>query len=183
MALFLKHFLLDQVTELKRDCFYGGLPEQFKVMAAYLKEGSNERTYSDYLWAAQEAEKEEVMEASHNLPMASTSRAKAMSFFPLWKLKGSEPAITSSMWVVNLEEESADKEEYINGNDPDGIRGLTEEFIICLTRAVKDAQQTEKCCYHCGSPDHFICDCPLLAGAQADQPLNWREGMKGAWVP
>ena len=66
---------------------------------------------------------------------------------------------------MHLEEESAQEEEYINGDDPDDIEGVTEEFIVCLTRAVKDAQQVEKCCYHCGSPDHFICDCPLLVGS------------------
>ena len=41
---------------------------------AYLKATANEKTYSDYLRAAQEAEKEEVMETSQNLAMASTSK-------------------------------------------------------------------------------------------------------------
>ena len=95
-----------------------------------------------------------------------------MSFFPLWKLKGSQPTVTPSAQVAHLEEESANKEEYIDGEEPDGIEGITEEFILCLTRAVKDAQQTEKCCCHCGSLDHFICDCPLLVGARADPPLK-----------
>ena len=45
------------------------------------------------------------------------------------------------MWMVHLEEMSTDKEEDINGEDPDGIKCVTEEFIVCLTRAVKDAQQ------------------------------------------
>ena len=106
-----------------------------------------------------------------------------MSSFPLQNLKGSQPAITPSTQVAHLEEESANEEGYINGNVPDDIEGITEKFIVCLTRVVKDAPQAEKCCYHCGSPDHFVCDCPLLAGAQVDPPLNWREGMalrKGA---
>ena len=34
----------------------------------------------------------------------------------------------------------------VNNLDPDGIEGVTEEFIVCLTRAVKDAQQMEKHC-------------------------------------
>ena len=51
------HFPPDHVAELKRDCFYGGLPKQLKVMVAYLKVGLQVRTYSDYLRAAQEAEK------------------------------------------------------------------------------------------------------------------------------
>ena len=54
-ALFLECFPLDHITELKCDCFYGGLPKWFKVIVAYLKASSNERTYSDYLWVAQEA--------------------------------------------------------------------------------------------------------------------------------
>ena len=47
----------DHVAELKRDCFYSGLPKQLKVMVAYFKAGPQVRTYSDYLRAAREAEK------------------------------------------------------------------------------------------------------------------------------
>ena len=35
-----------------------------------------------------------------------------------------------------------------------------KEFIVHHARAVKDAQQEEKCCYHCSSPEHFTWDCP-----------------------
>ena len=49
----------DHVAELKRDHFYGGLPKQLKAMVAYLKAGPQVRTYSDYLRAAREAEKED----------------------------------------------------------------------------------------------------------------------------
>ena len=56
----------DRVAELKRDCFYGGLPKQLKVMVAYLKMGPQERTYSDYLRAAREAEKEDSLELSQS---------------------------------------------------------------------------------------------------------------------
>ena len=100
-----------------------------------------------------------------------------MSFFPLQKLKGIQLAATPSKWVAHLEEESTKKEEYIDGKDPDVIEGITEEFIVCIARAVKDDQQTEKCCYHCGSPDHFIHNCPLVVGSRANSPSNWREGM------
>ena len=48
-ASFPDHFLPDHVAELKRDCFYGRLPRQLKVMVAYLKVGLQVRTYSDYL--------------------------------------------------------------------------------------------------------------------------------------
>ena len=49
-----------------------------------------------------------------------------MSFFPLQKLKGSQPAMTPSTRVAHLEEDSTNKEEYIGGKDPDGIKGITE---------------------------------------------------------
>ena len=44
------------VAELKRDCFYGGLSKQLKVMVAYLKAGPQAKMYSDYLWTTREAE-------------------------------------------------------------------------------------------------------------------------------
>ena len=55
-------FLQDRVVELKRDCFYGRLPKQLKAMVAYLKAGPQVRTYSDYLRATREAEKEDYIE-------------------------------------------------------------------------------------------------------------------------
>ena len=74
-----------------------------------------------------------------------TSKPRATSFFPLQKLKGSQPAIPPSAWMVHLEEKSAlDEEEGVNDEDPDGIKGVTEEFIVHLARAVKDTQQMEK---------------------------------------
>ena len=112
------------------------------------------------------------METSWSLAMASTSNPKVTSFFPLWKLKGSQLAVILSVQVVHLEEMSTDEEEGINGEDLDGIKGITKEFIVCLARAVKDAQQVEKHWYHCDSPDHFIHNCPQLAGMKADVLLN-----------
>ena len=56
------HFPPDHVAELKRDHFYGRPPKQLKVMVAYLKAGLQVRTYSDYLRATQEAEKEDSIE-------------------------------------------------------------------------------------------------------------------------
>ena len=125
-------------------------------MVAYLKASTNEMTYSDYLWAVREAEKEEAMDPSHSQTAASTSKPKAMSFFSLQKLKGTQPAKTPAVWVVHLEKESADKEEGAESEDPDGIKGITDEFIVCLVRAVKDGQKEDKYCYHCSSPEHFI---------------------------
>ena len=63
-ASFPDHFPPDCVVEMKRDCFYGGLPKQLKAMVAYLKAGPQVRMYSDYLRAAREAEKEDSIELS-----------------------------------------------------------------------------------------------------------------------
>ena len=81
-------------------------------------------------------------------------------------------------------EESTDKEEGAESKDPDGIKGETEEFIVCLARAVNDTQQ-EKCCYHCSSPEHFIHVSPLVKASRMDLHLNQKERMvpkKGVWA-
>ena len=52
------------------------------------------------------------------------------------------------VWLAHLEEEDARRDEDKESNDPTGIEGVTKEFIVCLARAVKDAQVEEKCCYH-----------------------------------
>ena len=96
------------------------------------------------------------METSQSLAMANTSRPRATSIFPLQKLKGSQLAVTPSVQIAHLEEKCTNEEESINGEDPDGIEGMTEKFTVCLARAVKDTQQTEKHWHYCDSPDHFI---------------------------
>ena len=60
-ASFLNCFPPDGVPELKQDHFYGGLPKRLKVMVAYLKASPHKKTYSDYLRAVREAEKEESL--------------------------------------------------------------------------------------------------------------------------
>ena len=45
VASFPDHFPPDQVAELKRDHFYGGLHKQLKAMVAYLKARLQVRTY------------------------------------------------------------------------------------------------------------------------------------------
>ena len=82
------------VAELKQDCFYGRLPQQHKAMMAYLKASLHGKTYSSYLWAAKEAEKEDSMELSQspqNQVIDNTAKPKTTSFFPLHKLKGNQP--------------------------------------------------------------------------------------------
>ena len=44
--------------------------------------------------------------------------------------------------------------------------------MVCLARAVKDAQEDEKHCYHCSSLDHFIRDFPLVKSARKELKLN-----------
>ena len=113
----------------------------------------------------------------------NTSKPKVMSFYPLWKIKGTQPTKTPAVHVAHLEEEGSNKERGTESEDPCGIKGVTEEFIMHLARAIKDAQQEEKCCYHCSSPEHFICECPLVKASRTATHLNWKEGMaleKGA---
>ena len=75
-------FPLDHIAELKHDHFYGGLPKWLKAMVAYLKASTNEKTYSNYLWAVREAEKEEAMEPSHSQTADNSTKPKATSVFP-----------------------------------------------------------------------------------------------------
>ena len=88
--------------------------------------------------------------------------------------------------MAHIEGDGAEKEEGAESDDPNGIEGMTKEFIVCLARAVKEAQQDEKCCYHCSSPEHFICECPLVRASRTAIHLNWKEVMaleKGAQIP
>ena len=95
-----------------------------------------------------------------------------MSFFPLQKLKGTQPTKTPTVRVAHMEEEGSDEEVGTESEDIDGINGVTGEFIVCLARAVEEAQQDEKCCYHCSSPQHFICECPLIKASRSATQLN-----------
>ena len=152
--------------------------------------GPQLRTYLDYLGAAREAEKEDSIELSQTSRTQATdspSKPRTTSFFPLWKLKGSQPFPKKpAVHLAQLEEEDADDGEELESNDPDGIEGVTEELMVQLARAVKDAQTDEKCCYHCSSPEHFIHNCPLMKSARDKKQLNRKEGTvtaKGARTP
>ena len=126
----------DHVAELKWDCFYGGLPKRLKGMVAYLKASPHKKTYSDYLQVVREVEKEESMELSQNLQSQmtdNTAKPKATSFFPLQKLKGNQPVSKmATVWLAHLEEESAERDEEVEIEDPDGIDRVKEEFMVCL---------------------------------------------------
>ena len=159
-------------------------------MVAYLKASPHEKPYSDYLWAAREVEKEDSMELSQspqNQVIDNTAKPKTTSVFPLWKLKANQPVPKmATMCLVHLDEESTKKDEEVESKDPDSIDGVMEEFMVHLVRAVKDAQVEEKCCHHCSSSEHFICDCLLVRALRENMLLNCKEGTaskKGAWAP
>ena len=115
------------------------------------------------------------------------SKPRTASFFPLRKLKGDQPfSKKPAIWLAQLEEEDADDGEDPESDDPDGIEGVMEEFMVWLARAVKDAQTDEKFCYHCSCPEHFICNCLLMKTTRDKKQLNGKEGMammKGAQTP
>ena len=189
-ASFPDRFPPDHVAKLKRDHFYGRLPKRLKAMVAYLKVRPQVRTYSDYLRAAREAEKEDSIELSRGSRMQTTdgpSKLRPTSFFPLRKLKGSQPFPKKpAICLAQLEEEDASDSEDPGSEDPDGIEGVTEEFMVWLARAVKDAQTDKRHCYHCSSFEHFIHNCLLMKSTRDKKPLNGKEGMvmaKGAWTP
>ena len=90
------------------------------------------------------------------------------------------------MHLAHLEEEDAGNDEDPESDDPGVIKVVTEEFMVCLVRAVKDAQTDEKCCYHCSSLEHFIHNCLLVKTSRDKKKLNGKEGMaamKGAQTP
>ena len=159
-------------------------------MVAYLKVGPQVRTYLDYLRAAREAEKEDLIKLSRSSRSQHTdglSKPRTTSFFPLRKLKGSQPFPKKpAIQLAQLHEEDADDDEDPESDDQDGIKGVTKDFMVQLARAVKDAQMDEKHSYHCSSSEHFICNCPLMKTPRDKKLLNGKEGMammKGAWTP
>ena len=183
-------FSPERVAELKRDHFYSGLPKGLKAMVAYVKVGPQVRMYLDYLRAAREAEKEDLIELSQSSRIQTSdglSKPRTTSFFPLRKLKGNQPLSRKpAVHLAQLEEEDADDVEDPESDDPGGIEGVTEEFMIQIARVVKDTQMDEKCCYHCSSPEHFICNFPLMKTTTDKKQLNGKEGMamiRGAQTP
>ena len=69
-------------------------------------------------------------------------------------MKGNQPFPRKpTVWLAQLEEEDTDDGEHQESDDPDGIKGVIEEFMVWLARAVKGTQMDEKYCYHCSSPN------------------------------
>ena len=50
----------------------------------------------------------------------------------------------ATVCLAHLEEENTEGDEEVGGKDLDSIDGVTEKFMVCLMRAVKDAQVEEK---------------------------------------
>ena len=103
-------------------------------MVAYLKVGPQVRTYSDYLRATREAEKEDSLELSRSSRTQladGPSKPRTTSFFPLRKLKGNQPLSKKpAVHLAQLGEEEADDGKDPESDDPDGIKGVTEEFMV-----------------------------------------------------
>ena len=159
-------------------------------MVAYLKGGPQVRTYSNYLRVAWEVEKEDSMEFSQS-PMTqvtnNTPKQCPTSFFPLQKLKGNKSTPKAqAMHLVHLEEEGTGRDEDEGSDGSDRIKVVTEEFMVCLARAVMNTQTEEKHHFHCSSQEHFICNCPLMKILREKLQINGKEGTaskKGAWTP
>ena len=81
------------------------------------------------------------------------------------------------MHLVHLEEEGTRRDKDEGSNDSDGIDWVTEEFMVHMARDVKDAQTEERHCYHCSSPEHFICNCLLMKTLREKLQLNGKDGM------
>ena len=129
----------------------------------------------------------ELSQSSRIQTADGPSKPRTTSFFPLRKLKGSQPLSKKpTVCLAQLEEEDAANGEDPESDDPGGIKGVMQEFMIWLARVVKDTQTDEKHCYHCSSPEHFICNCPLMKTTRDKKQLNGKEGMammKGDWTP
>ena len=105
-------------------------------------------------------------------------KPRTTSFFPLRKIKGNQPLLKMpTIRLAHLEEEEMDDGKDPECDDPGGIEGVVEEFMVQLVRAVKDTQADEKCCYHCSSPKHFIHNCLLMKTSRDKKQLNRKEGM------
>ena len=90
------------------------------------------------------------------------------------------------MHFAHLEEDDTSNDEDPESDDPSRIMGVTEEFMVCLARAVKDTQEDEKCCFPCSSSEHFIHNCLLVKTSREKKQLNWKEGtalIKGFQTP
>ena len=66
------------------------------------------------------------------------AQCRATSFFPLRTLKDNQPI--PKKLTVHLEEEDTGVDEDQESDDPGRIEGVMEECMVCLARAIKDAE-------------------------------------------
>ena len=96
------------------------------------------RTYSEYLQATREAEKEDLIEmpqGSRTQTADGPPKRRTTSFFPMRKLKGNQPLLKkSAVCLAHLAEEDAGNGKDPRSDDPSGIDGVTEEFMVHLAR-------------------------------------------------
>ena len=169
----------------------GRLPKQLKAMVTYLKVGLQVRTYSDYLRATLEAEKEDSIE----LPLGSRAQTtdnppkpRTTSFFLIRKLKGNQPLPKKACCMFGTFRRRRCQQwwrsrESQSQQDQRGNRGVYGSFGKGCKRC---PQADVKHCYHCNSPEHFIHNCLLVKTSREKKELNGKEGMaslKGAQTP
>ena len=135
----------DCVAKLRCNCFYSGLPKCLKAMVVYLKANPQEKTYSSYLQAAREAEKEDSMKLSQSPQSQATDNAtkpRMTSFILLWKLKGTQPAVkTPTMCLVHLEEERSKKDKEVESADLTALTGSLRNSWYTLQGLWKTPRQ------------------------------------------
>ena len=85
------------------------------------------------------------MEPSQSQTADETAKSKMTNFFPLQKLKWTQPLVkTPAVCLAHLEEENTEEHEEVHNEDPEDIEGVTEEFTVHLARSMKDAQKKKE---------------------------------------
>ena len=189
-ASFPDHFHFDHVAELKWDHFYGRLPKWLKQLWPTLRPAHMKRLIP-ITFRLQGNWKRKTPwsypDTHGTMQLITLLNQKPLVSSLCRSSKGNQPVSKmATVCLAHLEEESTKRDEEVESKDPDSIDGVMEEFMVHLARAVKDTQVEEKCCYHCSSPEHFICDCPQVRALRENTQLNHKEGMtskKGVWTP
>ena len=104
------------------------------------------------------------------------TKPKVMSFFPLWKLKGTQPVKTPAVWVAHLEEDSADKEESAESDDPDGIEGHDRGVYSAPSQSSKGSSAGWETLLPLQQPRTFYPWMPFGEGIQNSQPFKPKGG-------
>ena len=75
-------------------------------------------------------------------------KPRTTGFFLLRKLKGNQALSKKPViHLTHLEEEDVEDGKDPASDDPGGIKGVMQEFMVQLARVVKGPQADEKCCY------------------------------------